>query len=147
MTLMLILSFLIHAMISLGKEQANIICNKLIICHKWRMPAAAGLMGWPKINHWDLITNHSPYLVLSRNTHCRRTEGNGERNQNPPLEEGKQVLDKTSHQGKSFPELRSLPMVSGVMRSLSWAGPNCNTFGLVVGFWWGGEVDFFFFFF
>lgn len=32
-------------------------------------------------------------------------------------------------------------MVSGVMRSLSWAGPNCNTFGLVV-----GEVDFFFFF-
>ena len=145
MMLVLTLSFLIHAIISLGKEKASIICKKLIVCHKRRVPAPAGLMDWPKITHWDLITNHSPNLVLSamkqscfglrkRSRGCRGTAGNGKRNQNPPVEEGKRVLDKTSHQGKQLPELRSLPMVSGVMQSLSWAAPNCNTFGLVVGF-------------
>lgn len=59
MMLVLTLYSLIHSIISLGKEKANVICNKLIICHKWRMPAPAGLRGWTRITHWDLITNHS----------------------------------------------------------------------------------------
>lgn len=34
-------------------------------------------------------------------------------------------------------------MVSGVTQSLSWAAPNCDTFGLLMGFW--GILGFWFF--
>lgn len=130
---------------SIRKKKADLICNKLIICHKdgcqpqldgWVDPES--LSGtWLQISHsiWSPLPR-SITAVVSTNAHLALEGLQGTRRTKiPSWRDGNGYLTKLHIRTSNFLRWGAFQWCLGNMKPLIWAAPKQNTSGLE-GFWW-----------